>query len=1075
MRDFRRQLAVLGMLHELSEHARVGAFRRGMASLAQAALDPAAAPFEGCESEPLLASVRCMLSSQLLDDLSFLRPAAAASAIYALASALPAASAERRELGRRLLKRVALGDAESFVSLTTALALGSTRAFEAPAMRARIELMMLLPDSAGVRVDPLAFALLSRRELCMRFVVEPAKADLPARRMAARLLERAARHATLRAKQGDDGELSRFEEPHVQDACATLLNDREPWVFRHVASARGMLAAFVIRHAEDLERDLMASHALARVRRGAISLAAKSAIVPHETLARALELLRGVHVARDPGFAAALIMGLPRAIEVEPEVGEQLLSEALRAGGAVACEAFLELRRELHRADDCARFTALALEQLDPEAVDPSQQELVAHLQEALARPAEAQREHGPALPELIDQALLTYAHEGPSAALPLAQRALSIASEQVERLAAIQEDHGRRARRELLRSLSELDRGLLGSSALFSLLAASEKATGGEGGKEGARLSALLLRLLALSIEREGQAGSGEGPHLALRMRRLRLLLHLIDTDFQHDVHDAQLSAVRALGERVAADPSSAMDRVVHATLARGIDALVRAELLELSDAFLNVAFMVPRPEGQLALAEGCLIPELKRSLHALFSLHGALDGERPVLHALSELAHALPSDSGPRTEALRRALLALSRSLEALSAAHSVRQLVRSRRALTLFEGALVELAYLSRGARRRIGIVQAGPVIDESPLASLTRALESAAAQNELTELGPTLEWMERELARTIPRALASAVATVLSHVQRLPLDAENEAVLAPASAEACPLPPWMPASRRLGGFVVLRPLGTGLGSSVFLVRRCEQRHDGHARGLALKVPRYDADTARVLGEAQFEAAFARELPALLRVPPHENLASVVAVEVEPRPKPFLVMEWVEGPTLARVRKRQFNAFALLDGILAGLEALHAQGIAHLDLTPSHVVLRVRNGSLQPVLVDYGLAGERVRPGCGSPCYRAPELWREDAASALPADLYAVGCLAFELVTGRPLFHAPHEAQLRNLHCSHDGSTSELEELMRDPRLSRLIDWMTLCLRADPRQRGSASELRAALKNCVSVAAE
>ncbi|MET0284818.1 MAG: hypothetical protein ABW352_10120 [Polyangiales bacterium] len=1070
-------MAVLSTLHELVPEERASAFRRGMASLAQAALDPASAPFAGCASERLASSVQVMLAARLLDDLQFLRPAAASSALYALAGALPASSAERRELGRRLIKRLTLGDAESFVTLSTALALGSTRAFEPAAMRARIELMLLLPDSSGLCADPLALALLSRRELCMRFVVDPATSDLPARRLAARVLERAARHAALRAKQGDDGELSRFEVPHVQLAFATLLADREPWVFRHVASARGMLAGFVTRHAEDLERDLMASHALSRVRRGAISIAAKLAVLPGESLARARELLRGAPQARDPGFAAALIMGLPRAMEVEPEAGEALLAEALRTGGVLAAEAFLELRRELRRADECARFAGLALAQLDPEQVDPSQQELVLHLRDAIERPPELVREYGPSLPASIDEALRVYAHEGPAEALLPAQRALNIVAAQIERLSLIQEDHGRRARRELFRLMSQLDHGLLASSALFSLLSASERATGSEGGKEGARLSELMVRLLDLLLDREARAGSSE--HLALRMRRLRLLLHLIDGDFQREgeLHEVQVRAVKRLGERVAEDGSTAMDRIVHASLARGLDALMRAEGVELADALLCTAFVVPLPEGLLALAEGCLLPDLKRSLHALFSLYSALEGERPVLHALSELAHALPSDASPRSEALRRALLALSRSLEALTTARSIRQLLRSRRALTLFEGALLELAYLSHDARRRLGKeLVAGPIVDESPLASLTRALESAAAQNELLDLGPTLDWLERELTRILPRALALTVTQVLEPLKRWPLDdTEEGALLAPASAEACPLPPWMPPSRRLGGFAVLRSLGTGLGSSVFVVRRAEQRHDAQARGLLLKVPRYDADCARVLTEPDFELAFARELPALLRMPPHENLASVVAVEGEPRPKPFLVMEWVEGPTLARVRKRQFDAFAVLDGILAGLEALHAEGIAHLDLTPAHVVLRVRNGSVQPVLVDYQLAGERVRPGCGNACYRAPELWSETAEQGAPVDVYALGCLAYELVTGRPLFHAHTEAQLASLHGGHDGAPSDLEELTRDARHGRLASWMSLCLRADPRQRGSASELRLALKDCFAAAAE
>ncbi|HEY6880798.1 MAG TPA: hypothetical protein VI299_22395, partial [Polyangiales bacterium] len=867
---------------------------------------------------------------------------------------------------------------------------------------------------------------------------------------------------------------SRFDVPHVVESFTALLSDREPWVFRHAASARGMLAGYVIRHAEELERDLMASQTPARVRRGAISLSAMIAVLPAEGLARARELLRGPQLVRDAGVAAALIMGLPRALEVEPEVSGELLADALRAGGAPAAEAFMELRRELRRDDGCAAYVEIALAQLDPEAVEPSQQELIAHVRDSLAPTPELTREQGRSLPDLIDDALQTYAHEGAVAALVPAQRALAVAGEHVERLALIHEDHGRRARRELLRLCSELDRGLLASSALSSLLASSERANGHEGGREEGRLSALLARLLELLIEREGSAGTGDIPHLALRLRRLRLLMHLIDTDFHPpESQEVRLRAVRLLAERIASDGPSAMDRIVHACFARGLDALVRAEVFELADGLLCSAFFVTQPEGLAALAEGCLMPDQQRMLHALRSLYTALDGERPVLHALSELAHALPCDAGPRTEALRRALLALSRSLEALTGARSIRQLVRSRRALTLFEGAVLELAYLSRGTRRRLGVAQSGPVVDESPLASLTRALESAAAQSELCDLGPTLDWLERELTRTVPRPLALAVVRVLEPVRRWTLDGEGEgALLAPASAEACPLPAWVPPSRRLAGFSVLRPLGTGLACSVFVVRRCG---DAQARGLALKVPRYDGDAARVLSEADFEAAFARELPALLRVPPHENLASVVAVETEPSPKPFLVMEWVEGPTLARVRKRQFAPVAVLDGILAGLEALHAHGIAHLGITPAQVILRVRNNALQPVLVDYGLAGGRARPGCGHACYRAPELWREESGEPWPADIYAVGCLAYELVTGRPLFHAQHEGQIAALHLAHDGETAELSELRRDDRLARLADWITRCLRAEPRQRGTANELRVALRQCSEEAAD
>src|SRR5688572_16764826 len=99
MRDFRSQVAVLAELHELSGGAEVGtSFRQGMASLAQAAVDPAAVPFEGSEPERLRASMAVALRMGLLDDLSFLSASVAGCALYALASALPAHVPERREL-----------------------------------------------------------------------------------------------------------------------------------------------------------------------------------------------------------------------------------------------------------------------------------------------------------------------------------------------------------------------------------------------------------------------------------------------------------------------------------------------------------------------------------------------------------------------------------------------------------------------------------------------------------------------------------------------------------------------------------------------------------------------------------------------------------------------------------------------------------------------------------------------------------------------------------------------------------------------------------------------------------------
>jgi serine/threonine protein kinase len=98
---------------------------------------------------------------------------------------------------------------------------------------------------------------------------------------------------------------------------------------------------------------------------------------------------------------------------------------------------------------------------------------------------------------------------------------------------------------------------------------------------------------------------------------------------------------------------------------------------------------------------------------------------------------------------------------------------------------------------------------------------------------------------------------------------------------------------------------------------------------------------------------------------------------------------VMELVEGPNLERLLEARrldvATVLDLLDGIAAGLEAMHAAGIAHLDLKPANVIVRDAPGQRRaPVLVDFGLAGRRVRPGCGTLDYSAPEIWGSSPAT-------------------------------------------------------------------------------------------
>jgi serine/threonine protein kinase len=179
----------------------------------------------------------------------------------------------------------------------------------------------------------------------------------------------------------------------------------------------------------------------------------------------------------------------------------------------------------------------------------------------------------------------------------------------------------------------------------------------------------------------------------------------------------------------------------------------------------------------------------------------------------------------------------------------------------------------------------------------------------------------------------------------------------------------------------------------------------------------------------------------------------------------------MEHRRGTGLDRlVRSRSLTldrCFDYLDGILAGLEAMHGAGVGHLDVKPSNVILS--KGST-PVLVDFGLSGRHLRLGCGTLEYCAPEVLgvapEDHAPTPVEADIYAFACTAFELLTGELLFNAEDETSLVSLQVAHDGWPDKLAHLGRMQTYAEIGVVLAACLRRDPRQRPTASEARSAL---------
>ena len=174
--------------------------------------------------------------------------------------------------------------------------------------------------------------------------------------------------------------------------------------------------------------------------------------------------------------------------------------------------------------------------------------------------------------------------------------------------------------------------------------------------------------------------------------------------------------------------------------------------------------------------------------------------------------------------------------------------------------------------------------------------------------------------------------------------------------------------------------MRALSAGAVGSVFVATRVEDKgRDRTAERFALKVPEYSASVARSLSEAEFLTMFRDEASALIALPQHPNLARFVTFDAGSKPKPILVMELVEGTTLEHLLEARgvdtARVLQVLDDVLRGPRGDALGGVGHLDLKPSNVVLRRDE---QAVLVDFGLAGRHIRPGCATGAYGAPEVW-------------------------------------------------------------------------------------------------
>jgi serine/threonine-protein kinase len=280
-------------------------------------------------------------------------------------------------------------------------------------------------------------------------------------------------------------------------------------------------------------------------------------------------------------------------------------------------------------------------------------------------------------------------------------------------------------------------------------------------------------------------------------------------------------------------------------------------------------------------------------------------------------------------------------------------------------------------------------------------------------------------------------------------------------------------------RVDDWIVVRVLGGGGFGTIY-----EARHAATDQHTALKLLH-----AHLVGSAEIVARFHREATVIGRLH-HPSIVELVAVGVSGDGRPYLCMELLDGEDLASLIRRGGpmsgpQALAVLEPVCAALAAAHELGVVHRDVKASNVmVCRGPDGRRgRVVLLDFGIAKlsgaltvelTASHQSLGTPSCMAPEQVHGRAVDAR-TDVYALGTLAFYLLTGHMPFEDVSQTMTQYLHLH-----------ARRPRVShaapvpaRIDDVIARAMAIEPVERFSdplslLAALRAALRDTAPIAA-
>jgi len=255
----------------------------------------------------------------------------------------------------------------------------------------------------------------------------------------------------------------------------------------------------------------------------------------------------------------------------------------------------------------------------------------------------------------------------------------------------------------------------------------------------------------------------------------------------------------------------------------------------------------------------------------------------------------------------------------------------------------------------------------------------------------------------------------------------------------------------ADWRIGNYQILEEIGRG---GMGVIYRARQRHS--RRIVALKrILSYHADSQETLARFRREAQAAASLD-------HPNILPIYEVSECDDGLPFFSMKFAGGGSLLEaapvLRNEPRRAVALMAKVVRGVQYAHAQGILHRDLKPGNVLL---DGRGEPLVSDFGLAKwldasshlTRTLTIFGTPGYIAPEQVNGSAGKLGPtSDVYSLGAILFDLLTGRPPFLGEHA--LKVIQQASEKPAPKLRTLV--PGLDR--DLETICAKCLEREPGA-----------------